>query len=370
MSPQSDLQSPYSNIEIQQEIARNQGQAIGQMHDSQAISVQEIGKGNFIINVRNVTFQSSRGSVQPFGYCSEREIPSLLPYLANRSPQKFELENVFEYSPKQTSLYPMICIIHGEEFQSHYKFLERLQKRLFPELLGIDVDQIAIKKYRLDWPSTLKSFDDLPVWLRRNLAGTVLKSSLASLEEINEAFCKYPAPVIIFTDLFTENWKNQGFEILEKFLEFWQNWPDLNPNQKLIICLCIKYQFGQQEYFFKNSIWWLFRYWKSFFRQRQFRHINKKVHEQLATLSKTKFMHFDRIFGVVLPELTGIERLDVLAWADSEETMKFVGEAGHEKLVAEIRDIFENQELISMEDLAKALVAKLKSLSETNRSLL
>ena len=96
MSQQSDLQSPDSNIEIKQKIDRNPGQAIGQMRDSQAISVQEIGKGGVVVNARNVTFQGNGRSAQPFEYCSEREVPSLLPYLANRSIQEFELGNVLQ----------------------------------------------------------------------------------------------------------------------------------------------------------------------------------------------------------------------------------------------------------------------------------
>ncbi|PNJ91567.1 hypothetical protein CEP14_13710 [Cylindrospermopsis raciborskii C04] len=71
----------------------------------------------------------------------KRKIPSLLPYLVNRIEQEYELGRVIV----RNSPSPLICIIHGDEFQSHDKFLERLHKVSLPRFLGEE----SIKKYRL-----------------------------------------------------------------------------------------------------------------------------------------------------------------------------------------------------------------------------
>jgi hypothetical protein len=123
MTQQPTSQSPYPTNKIQQEVGRNLGQTIGQMYDSQALSVQEVREGGVFV-AGNVIFQNSRaGSVQPTLYRAEREPPSLLPYLANRSEQEFELGKAFQKFMKQIPPRPLVCVIHGDEFQSHDKFL-------------------------------------------------------------------------------------------------------------------------------------------------------------------------------------------------------------------------------------------------------
>ncbi|NMG18837.1 hypothetical protein [Brasilonema bromeliae] len=200
-----------NNTQVQQDVERNQGQAIGQMYGSQAFCVQEVRKGGFFV-AGNVIFQNSgRDNVQPTLYQSERELPSLLPYLANRSDQEFELAKALQLLLKQVLPLPLVCIIHGNEFQSHDKFLERLQKFSVPRLLGLDPNQTVIKKYCLDWPAGLKNLDELRDRLSKNLADSVLGYSFASLEEINATFCKYPNPIIIHTHLLTEDWRQQRF---------------------------------------------------------------------------------------------------------------------------------------------------------------
>ncbi|HAC65070.1 MAG TPA: hypothetical protein DCF68_16465 [Cyanothece sp. UBA12306] len=249
---------------------------------------------SFAINDRNFTFQGNEVNPQPFKQFSEREVPPLLPYLANRSTQEFELGNVLQYSLNQIPLYPLFCIIHGDEFQCHYKFLERLQKVSLPRMLEFDVNQIVVQKYHLKWPSELKDFNKSSAWLCKNLADAVLGRSFASLQDINKAFYKYPAPVIIYTNLLTEDWKKQGFQILDSLLSFWQGWPDLISNQQLIVCVCIKYQFGQQKYL-KKDIWWPLRYCNNLFRAYQFKDINRKISKQLEDISTAKFGDSNRI---------------------------------------------------------------------------
>ena len=337
--------------------------------NSDIISEKEVREGGFF-PAGNVIFQNSRrGNVQPTLYQSEREPPSLLPYLPNRSDQEFELYKTLQLLLEQVLPHPLVCIIHGNEFQSHDKFLERLRKFSLPRLLGLDPTQTVIKEYCLNWPAGLKNLDELRERLSKNLADSVLGYSFASLEEINATFCKYPNPIIIHTHLLTEDWQQQGFEILNKLLEFWQNWPVLIPGQKLIICVFIKYQTNRQKHTERFSFGRIFSYFISFYKRHCYQSINHKISTQLKVLNISKNQYFNRLLCTVLSELTDINRMHVENWVRSEETKQFVGEVMIQKLVDEVKDVFYRWEkqtslnTIPMDDLAEELTRLLKSLS-------
>ena len=225
-----------SENKIQQEIGRNQGQALGQMYGGQAVDA------GVFISGGSVVFQNSQGGGLPQALLNaERVVPSLLPYLPNRTEQEFELGRAVQKLMTQTPRRPLVCIVHGDEFQSHDKFLERLRKVSLPRLLRLDLSQTAVKEYHLGWPSSLKSLKILPDRLCKNLADTVENYSLATVEQINQTFCRCPGPVVVHLHLLTEDWQRLGSGLLPKVLEFWQHWPDLTPDQTLIICVFIKY---------------------------------------------------------------------------------------------------------------------------------
>jgi len=205
----------------------------------------------------------------------KREIPPLLPYLPNRHDQERELKQAYQKFLSQGLPRPLVCIIHGDEFQTHDMFFERLHKYSVPQLLGLDRNQTqtAIKKYFL----ACQNMGQLETQLCEDLAKQVLESNDSSLEAINEFFCKYPSPIIVCTHLLTEHWQHDR-EVLTKFLGFWQRWPDLVPGQKLIICLFVKYQKKGRERAKKLLFSWLWDYMdyiKGILRPNHHRRVNK-----------------------------------------------------------------------------------------------
>ncbi|MDJ0695711.1 hypothetical protein [Mastigocoleus sp. MO_188.B34] len=292
----------------------------------------------------------------------------LLPYLANRKEQKAELDTAVQRWLNQVPSYPLVCIIHGDEYQSHDMFLKCLKKYFLPDSLNLDPKQTVIEKF-LGWPAGLKNLDSLKDRLCINLANSVLNCSFATLEEINTTFCKYIDPVIIHTNLLTEDWQQQGFEILNKYLEFWQNWPDFIPGQKLIVCVFIKYQIKRQK---QSEIFW-YRSWFSYCRNLYNRHcyqdINHKIYKQLEALTASNFKQFNRLSGIVLPELTSVRRSQVENWAHSDAIQKLVDEVMTESLIDEIRDMFDlweethSSNTIPMDDLAENLNKLLTSIA-------
>ncbi len=298
----------------------------------------------------------------------KKEIPPLLPYLANRHEQELKLKQAYksyQESLNQGSPRPLVCIIHGDEFQTHDTFFERLQKYSVPQILGLDQNQKKIQTYLLP----CRNMWQLETQLSEELADSVLGSGYSSLEAINETLCKYPVPVIVHTHLLTQHWQEDR-EVLRKFLGFWQRWPDLVAGQQLIICLFVKYQKKGRASTKKISLLWLWDYLKGLVIPDYYRRLNTKIYKQIKALNTSEFREFDRIYSIVLPELTGISRMHVEEWARSKETIQFVGEDLIEKLLIGIRDMFESWECktssstMPMENLAENLKNLLKALTD------
>src|SRR5262245_1949580 len=63
-----------------------------------------------------------------------RPIPPLLPYLADRNAQKYVFGETLKQRHERPTR-PILCIIYGDEFQSHEMFQERLVRNWLPQLL-------------------------------------------------------------------------------------------------------------------------------------------------------------------------------------------------------------------------------------------
>jgi hypothetical protein len=335
---------------------------LGEMSGGTAIGNVE-GEVNFYI-------YSSEGKPQfeVTPKSSVRAIPPLLPYLPNRKQQEEQLATAIQNYLNKGTLKPLVCVIHGDENQSHDQFLERLKKCTFPKYMGLDSKQSRIEDCVLTWPNDVKNLDNLELESRffKDLAEHFIRDNSATRratgEEINQSFCKYPVPIIIRTHLLTMDWQQQGSIILDKLLQFWQSWPNLTPEQKLIVCLSIKYQVRYGDNINQSKVEWL----KNYFTQKSWQKINKQIRGQLESLSSDNFKQFDRISGIVLPELTEINRSQVENWARNE-AKEFVGDEMCGKLVEEVGTIFQSTSTIPMCDLADKLTDLLKKLAVNNR---
>lgn len=358
--------STKNETTLQQEVGRNEGQVIGQMADSQAYAVQEAG---VFISGGTVVFQNGETKQFQSSLAQSRTIPSLLPYLPNRSDQEFELGKAIQTYLQLNKSCPFVCIVHGNEFQCHDKFLERIQKLSLPKLLKLDANRVVIKDYALAWPSGLKSLEKLPEYLCNNLADIVGEYSFASTEKVNQSFCKCLHPVIVHTHLLTEDWDKQGSRILHELIEFWNCWPQLATNQQLIVCIFVKYQMKRYQ---RRSPLWFLKPWvvlQAFLKRRKCQRLNQNIQSQIESLAQSDFSQYDNVFGVVLPKLSDISRTHVEAWIRTKATKTFVGEAVLEQMIGAVRELFDQQEhqtsssAMPMDDLADELIRLLQSLS-------
>lgn len=323
-----------------------------------------------------VVFNANQGTNFPQRLLHvEREVPSLLPYLPNRTNQEFELGRAVKKLLHQVPRRPLVCIIHGDEHQSHDKFLERLRKITLPRLLRLDVRQTAIQEYHLRWPSRLNSLMSLSDRLRQNLADTVENYSLAPTEKINETFSRCPAPVLVHMHLLTEDWQRLGTALLPKVLEFWQSWPELAPDQVLIVSLFIHYQKKRPTKAYKW--WWWLRpitLLRRHLRARRSQRLNQEVYQQIESIAKLEFEQFDRLIGVALPKLENITQGQIEDWVRCEATKLVIGDEMPGTLVDSVRELFDRWEIqtasrtMSMDDAAAHLKKLLESVLTARRN--
>lgn len=358
----NSLAPDSSNIgsQIEQNTKGDRNKIISQMSGGTIVS--DGGQVNYYVS-HDGKFQTHTES-KP----SLPKIPSLLPYLPNRKQQDEELFEAIQNYLNQVPPKPLVCVIHGDEFQSHYQFLERLKKLSFPKYMDWDSNQLSIKDYELAWPSDLKKLDNLESRLCKDLAEKFLSRSSIKKdtikETINQEFCEYPSPIIICTYLLTEDWQNQGDLILDRFLDFWQNWPDLTLGKRIIICLSVKYQVKKKDSS-KDSIF--IRFWTfliNSFKPKNHQSKNKKIKAEIEKLSRENFQQFSRLSGIVLPELTDVSQVYVDHWARSDEVKNLIGEEMIGTLIDNIAEMFQKHpsETIPMKDLGQQLEELLENI--------
>ncbi|BAY41492.1 hypothetical protein NIES2111_58880 (plasmid) [Nostoc sp. NIES-2111] len=336
----------------------------GGLINSESVNAGRIGGDTYNINIS----QSGLNSSQIYSLELKKELPPLLPYLTNRKEQESELCEAFLKSIKETPAYHHVCIIHGDESECHYNFLERIRKFSLPKLLELEPHQPTIPAYHLEWPSKLKNLEQLSNQLCKNLAQSILNENVYFPEKINSFLGKYPHPVIIHTHLLTEDLDKQGLDSLKKLLDFCNYLHESIISQKLIIYICIKYKMKKKKNKKIDLFKWILSFSNIFFKQYRYQRINNKVRQYLQNLSQSNNNNSYSLPIIVLPELESINKAEVEHWVRSEHTRQFLGEAMIEPLIQKVRDMFDaweeqtSSDTIPMSCLVEELSKLVKSL--------
>jgi len=352
----NSLPTDPSNIgsQIEQNTKGDKNQVVGQVNGGIVVSVS--GGGQVAISPQ----KNSEEKADP--KASSNKVPPLLPYMPDRNQQERELAKAVKKHLDQAHLKPLICILHGDQYQCHVEFLDRLIDSYFFEQIGLCSSDESIKRKPIEWPNDLdrNKMKDLESWLCNDLAKKFLNYNNSTKEEINQFFCKSPSPALINIQLLTENWQKQG-DILNELLSFWHNWPKLTSGNKIIIFLLVKYQTGKKSSSQKFILKRFLGYWINYFKYKNCQSKNKKIQAELEKLSKENFKQFSGLSGIVLPQLTGITLSDVYNWVARDDVKKVFGEKiTEDSIMAKIDEIFLNHDTISMRHLAQELTELLK----------
>ncbi|HDN26643.1 MAG TPA: serine protease [Thioploca sp.] len=256
---------------------------------------------------------------------------TLLPYLPNRRDQELELgELIRAHDDKHR---PLLCVVHGDEYQCSDKFLDRIREESLPNIIpeqmhfGVDLHPFVC--------DTFQSVNELHRKMLANLGELFINNMYATCDEVAQAIAQRQCPVILHTDMSTTDWQRGGhINIIHGFIQFWADWPVLSAqNHLLLVCLCFNYRDIE-----KMS--WLKRLFK-----------RPSVNQAIRNTFKDLASEHCR----VLPELPSIERTHVEQWAKI-----YLSEFYYE-LIPYIRELFQPPiEKIAMEPLAQQLKQILK----------
>ena len=308
------------------------------------------------------------------------EALSVRPYFLNRSEQQYALRPVLK-KLKQTPNRPLVCIIHGDDCECHDMFLMCLEKFFLSEFLDSEPPPNGISSYHLRFPEKFRDMKYFQNQLQNSLAMSIPNCQRAeSNEEINQILAGHRRPVMLDATIIADDWPKHGSQIIISFLEFWNKWPELFPEQFLIVFLCIKYKSKQYCGFFERFC---------------FQPVNREISKFLERLSSGQgsgeqvmifalslliqtglyqlvslllqnypgqLSEFKGLVGTVLPKLEGITRTQAEDWARIENKSYFSDSINfHEEIMLEIKVTFEQYKSkklpkkISMEKLARVL---------------
>lgn len=274
--------------------------------------------------VQGVSFRGgsspSPGAFRPTG--------ELLPYLCDRSEQEIALESALRHHRDHMPRRPFIIVVHGDEYECHDMFKERLKVVSLPKLLRIATEQGAIQDCILHRPSSSKQYDPVEV-LRRNLyAELLLDDREASLEEVTGALSRNKAPVMVSLHLSYQDWGGAGPRLLDTYLKLWQSFPDLPP-MRILGCLFLTYKRLTPLGFLPRWRYGL---------------LNRQIRNYLKGLD---FSNYAGLSGVVLPELSAIAQTDAENWFRDKQHFQGLCDVHHpdfcnvQKSIQALRDIYE-----------------------------
>lgn len=304
---------------------------IGDVHGNATINEARrdiLQAGQNIITGNGITVVI--GDQDQKGKKAAKEIPRLLPYLADRVDQELVLGKAIKSFCDFTR--PFICIIHGEEKQCSDMFIERVFHRSLAQIIPAQTGK-EIKRFELS-SDRFSNYQQFHTKMDASLSIGVAKELFASQEKVAEVLAKEDTPVLLRITLSSQDClENKGAKAIEFFLQYWQQWKvDAGQKNLLLICLCFDYMPIQVGF------WG--RLWDKDL-------LNTQLRDYLNNLNFAQFS----LQGVVLPELGEIIEKQVQDWARLHKNDI------HEQLHPKITEIFQDskKQSLAMQPLANQL---------------
>jgi len=311
-------------------------QRLEQRHVIRAFATPDELRANVIAALSEIIPRSDDGA---------DDIPALLPYLPDRGPQ----EDAIEQALSNDASHPLVCIVHGDEYQSHDQLLKRLKEDTLPNQLQLEV---AVTAPLMGWPPDFATYDELQRLLLRNLAKELSLGPQAPKEKIDAVLQALPGPALVHTYLLSRDFERHGARLLEAYLQLWQDWPELRPGRRLLAVLFVQYQLADtRDPLQRWRLWRLNRQIAGWFKSP-----GDTTEPVYGALDLSRF---DRVMVRVLPRLKGVTETEAETWARSAQVTRVCSSA---ELVAEIKQFYRQYETpeIPMDTLAR----KLRSLLE------
>jgi hypothetical protein len=209
----------------------------------------------------------------------EREkLKALFYHLCDRGPQRETLRrSLTRINPRR----PFVIVIQGGSADAHPWYLDRLEKELLPWLLGEKTARLS----PLEWPEYTTRLAPAELFAPGLADCLTAQKPWATITEMNDAL-RLCGPVSMLPSIReAESWGRNGHKLLNAWLQFWREWPDLPEGRRLIPVLSVR--FGKDQA------------------------VNDRIGRSLRNID---FLSD----GVVLPPFPEISRADVERWIEHE----------------------------------------------------
>jgi TIR domain/inactive STAND len=223
----------------------------------------------------------------------------MLPYLCDRNDQEEALANALRDHQQKRDARPLVCLVHGDEWECHAEFLERMKNPFLRRYFNLEARKMEVKEYRLLPSRGALAAGQFWGWLGNALIG----NAAAGQSEIWPLIARHEEPMLLMLELGTEDFAGLGDSLLRSVIDFCERWPDLPPGRIVLLCISLKYQrldrVGQPDS-----------------RKKKLRQLNQTLRSRIAgeeLISRAK------VSVVVLPELEAIPRGDVERWRSAEQ---------------------------------------------------
>lgn len=246
--------------------------------------------------------------LQKRGGSGKVDIPELLPYMSNRSRQRDQLADALDVHLDMRPRRPFVAIVYGDEREAHSAFLSRLQRVTFPSLLGLSAEAGPVHHFELHWSEPGGSLDERERRLQCRLAEALTGERKADVETLAREVARHRCPVMISSSVLSVDWQKDEAELVQRWLKRWSEWPNVPPNQTLLIVLSFHLKDCSQ-------LW--------FWTRRKLSKKNQSVCDIIATLEQTAS---DHLSVVALDRLEAVREADVLNWL-KEHAGKFCRES-------------------------------------------
>ena len=237
--------------------------------------------------VRELAERGAKGTLlaePPRSARPESRALAFLPHLADRSIHEERIAEVFRSARQRQRRRPILLIVHGDRRECHDFFLKRLE-RAIPRLLGM-ADRPLQRPTPVRWPSELRGTPEA-------VFGPAIAASIdtapidAGAKEIVDGICRFNGITFLPATTHSQTWGKRGGDLLNAYLAFWRDAPEIKPSRALVLALSIKYENHSEDEV-----------------------IRRKLEEFLCP---------ETLDGVVLPELRPITRSELDSWPYQRE---------------------------------------------------
>jgi hypothetical protein len=174
--------------------------------------------------------------------------PTLLPYLADRQDQTYQLADALQRWEADGFTRPLVVLTDGRPQDCLSKWVERMHVHEFDAALRIEADGLSFGHFKpFGWPSSARPLSaaiDAHRHFERALAECLGPRPVSPLKEVTGSYLQRSRPTLLWTQCSERAASAHATTALLGLIELLARWPTLNRQSMLVLALNIERQSG------------------------------------------------------------------------------------------------------------------------------